>query len=337
MVMFKNGEITLDSIPKPQLKANHVVVRTMYSAISPGTEMMLQNQKPEVPIALGYSAMGVVEEVGDGVQGCCIGQRVACYGAPYVRHAERILVPKLLVQPIDEQVESKEAAFVGLGAIAIHALRQASLPFGETVAVVGLGILGQLVCQIAHQAGYRVIAYDRIPERVAKLRLMGCGTACDDLESFEGRVKEASDSYGADAVMLCASSTDGGLIDQALAWVRDRGKVVIVGDMKPSFDRQRMFMKESQVLISRAGGPGRYDPVYEAGGVDYPYGYVRWTEGRNMNEFIRLLRERRVHISPLISAMVPFRRIHEAYERYRQAPHENLGVVVDYGCDYDQK
>src|SRR5699024_159452 len=220
-------------------------------------------------------------------------------GAPYVMHAERLSVPKNLVTSIPTNVDEKDASFVGHGAIAIHGLRQAELQFGETVVIVGLGIIGQIMCQIANAASYNVIGYDLLKDRCLYLEKSGIKYE-NSIESIERLIKELTNDQGVDAVILCAGSSNGDVINKSCKWSRDRGKVVIVGDMNMNFSRKLMFKKEAKVLISRAGGPGRYDVSYEWDSVDYPIGYVRWTEGRNMAEYIRLLSEERLDIGPLV-------------------------------------
>lgn len=315
---------------RPEPKAGHVLIRTVCSAISPGTELMIARRPNERPAALGYSAAGYVAESGD-CAGVEAGQRVACYGGPYVRHAEWLSVPRNLVVPIPESVGFEEASFVGLGAIAIHALRKAALHFGETVAVVGLGIIGQLVCQIAHAASFQVVAHDLIPERRHKLQAMlpDC-TVVERLDEMGAIVGGSTGGAGADAVLLCANSADGSLIDHALRWVRDRGHVVVVGDMKMDFNRGLLFAKEANLTVSKAGGPGRGDAGYELHGNDYPIGFVRWTEGRNMGEYIRLLERRAIRIEPLIYDQFPLQEVLGAYEKYKRMPEQTMGMVIRY-------
>ncbi|MEF3303610.1 zinc-dependent alcohol dehydrogenase [Paenibacillus sp. GYB003] len=332
VVTSRKGRIYTEQMPEPACDTNFVIVENVYSAISPGTEMLIidRSKHVEQALALGYSSAGIVREVGEGVDKLAVGQRVACYGAPFVRHAERIAVPKHLVAPLPDHVDMREAAFVAHGAIAIHALRQADLRFGETAVVVGLGILGQLLCQIANSAGFRVIGFDLLPERGEQLRASGAGWACATAEELAEAIRIRSEGAGADAVFVCAGGKAGGLIDQSMEWLRDRGKIVIVGDVKTEFDRNAMFNKEIQVLISRAGGPGRYDPTYEKAGVDYPIGYVRWTEGRNMGEYVRLLADGKVRVGSMITSTVPVDRAATAYERFISDPRGQLGVLLAY-------
>ena len=297
----------------------------------PGNRINDGEAKTKDPVPLGYSASGVVTAVGEGVPNLTPGQKVACYGGPYVRHAEQLLVPKNLVVPVPERGSLEEAAFVGLGAIAIHALRKASVSFGETVVVIGLGIVGQLVSQIASVAGCRVLAFDLIPERCNLLRQC-CDSAqvADKIETLETMVWQETEGIGADSVLLCAKAPDGHLINRALRFLRERGSVIVVGDLKMEFDRELMFAKEASITVSKAGEPGRTDRIYVKEGVDYPPGLVRWTEGRNMKEFIRLLDEGRIRLTPLVSGAVTPERAGHAYEMYMAAPEKVMGMLIRF-------
>lgn len=331
IVVAKGGSIQTDLESKPKLMPNHVMIRTVCSAISPGTELMIARRPNKEAVPLGYSAAGYVEDIDGECPGLKIGQRVACYGGPYVRHAEWLCVPRNLVVPIPDSVGFEEASFVGLGAIAIHALRKASLQFGETVVVVGLGIIGQLVCQIASAASYRVLAYDLLSERGGQLKSLVPGAfVADSLEALNSESLRQSGGAGVDAVLLCANVPDGSLIDYGLRCVRQQGHVVIVGDMKLDFNRELLFAKEANVTVSKAGGPGRGDLAYERNGHDYPIGYVRWTEGRNMREYLRMLERRSICISSLISEEVPFSQVLRAYERYKMMPQQTMGMLIRY-------
>ncbi|MFD0715786.1 zinc-binding alcohol dehydrogenase [Paenibacillus sp. GCM10027626] len=328
-IVALDGQIQLADVPVPQLDDRSVLVQTEYSAISPGTELMMQDVNRHKEVALGYSASGIVKQVGKEVTHLQVGQRVACYGAPYVKHAEMLTVPRHLAVPVPDHVTLVEASTVGLGAIAIHALRQASLQFGESVVVVGLGILGQIIAQIAAAAGLNVIALDIVEERCAAAEKIGLQHICQSPEEVQAKLETSLTEQGADCVIL-AGGKGGELVDQGLQWIRDRGKVVVVGDLQMEFSRELMFAKEAQLLISRAGGPGRYDATYESGGIDYPIGYVRWTEGKNMAEFIRLMAEGLIHISPLISKVMPLAEAEQAYHVFRDNPRDTLGIVLQY-------
>lgn len=332
-IIALEGRVESIELEEPVSEENYVIVKTQYSVISPGTEIMLKDSQSKEPIPLGYSAMGQVVEVGPGVASVKKGDRAACYGSPFVRHAEFLKVPKHLVVPLQDKIDAQEAAFVGIGAIAIHALRQANLQFGESVVVVGLGILGQIICQIAEASAIRVIGMDRISERVEKLKESGAQHVYDNEEETVRSIQAITDHAGADAVMLCVGGSSSGLIDKALHWLRDRGKIIIVGDVPMAFNREMLFQKEAQLLISRAGGPGRYQVDYERKGIDYPIGFVRWTEGRNMAEFIRLLEENKLNIAALITHRFHLNCMKEAYELYQYAPQQVLGVILEYGTE----
>ncbi|OUM93813.1 MAG: alcohol dehydrogenase [Thermobacillus sp. ZCTH02-B1] len=330
-VSARNGRIFVTEMEEPELEPGHVLIRTEYSAISPGTEMSMVLGSGDRTVVLGYSAVGIVERTGEGVVGLEPGSRVACYGAPYVRHAERLAVPSNLTAKVPDHVDPREAACSGLGAIAIHALRTAGLQFGESVVVVGLGILGNLIAQIANAAAYRTAGVDLKKDRAARLRELGVPCVYTDPAVLERDLADITGGAGADAVLLCASGSGETLINRALEWIRDRGKIVIVGDLTLSFSRAVMFAKEAQLLISRAGGPGRYDAGYERENRDYPIGYVRWTEGRNVAEFVRLLAEKRIRVAPLITHEVPFERAPEVYELYRRESSGVIGALLCYG------
>ena len=296
IVGSKNGKIAMYEIEMPLSKKDYLKIQTHYSAISPGTELSMGENSGKDLIELGYSASGIVIDCDEKTSGFKNGDIVAVYGAPYVGHKEYLMVPKTLCAKVPANLSIKDAALAGLGAIAIHALRQAQLQFGETIIVVGLGIYGQLISQIGKAAGYRVLPINLTKERSILLETVsGIKSYHDELE-MEKRLYEITDGKGADAVFLCAGSDDGTLTNKSMKWLRDRGTSVIVGNVEVNYNRQMMFAKEIKILISRAGGPGRYDSVYEKEAIDYPYGYVRWTEGRNVKEFVRLLEDNLIKV-----------------------------------------
>ncbi len=330
-VSANQGIPELVELDIPTCTEHAVLIRTEYSAISPGTEMLIINstKKNKSLSHLGYSAVGIVVEVGDKVKHIQVGQRVACYGAPYVKHAQYLLVPSPLAAPVPSHVDPKEAAFAGLGAIAIHAIRQAELQFGESVAVVGLGILGQIMAQIADAAALQVFATDLLSSRCDILRDRGLKHVSYSIEDMQNKMNEVTEGQGVDSALLCASGKND-LIDRSMDWIRDRGKIVIVGDLEMSFSRSKMFGKEANILISRAGGPGRYDKEYETDGRGYPLGYVRWTEGRNIAEYIRLLAEQRIQVSPLISHEYSLEDAPQAYDVIINRTEDTLGILFKY-------
>ncbi|WP_426350214.1 zinc-dependent alcohol dehydrogenase [Alloiococcus sp. CFN-8] len=326
----KNGEIRVFEKPMPQIKDNYLLIKTIYSAISPGTELTMGGNSKEDIVQLGYSAAGKVIEVGKGVEGFYEGQYVACYGAPYVAHAEYLLVPKTLCAPVPEGVDLKEASLAGLGAISIHALRKAQLTFGEVAVVVGLGIFGQLIAQIGHGAALEVLPLNRSSKRAELLEEIS-GIPCYTSEAkLEEALRELTGGKGADGVFLCTGGDSEYLTNKSLEWLRDKGKSIIVGDIQPKYDRELMFGKEIDIMISRAGGPGRYDPSYERDAIDYPYGQVRWTEGRNVKEYIRLLSSKRIRVDKYVGYSLNLDNIKEAYELLQNSGSEVLTGIICY-------
>lgn len=310
----KHGVVDIYEAAIPEVSDHDVLIKVSYSAVSPGTEMSMSASSQADVVRLGYSASGVVEAVGAGVESFSIGDRVAVYGAPYVGHRSYLSVPKTLVSKVPDSVEMTDASLAGLGAIAIHGLRQGELQFGEICIVVGLGIYGQLIAQIAHQAGMVVLALNRSSARADLLAsVSGLKTYTDETE-LEKDLDLLSGGKGADAVFLCAGSGASYLTDKSLDWLKDKGKSVIVGDIQPNYSREKMFIKEIDVRISRAGGPGRYQTSYERDAVDYPYGFVRWTEGRNVAEFIRLLENKRIVVNQYYDEPTDIQMFPKVYE-----------------------
>lgn len=326
----KNGEIGLFEKEKPKLEKGHVYVETQFSAISPGTELTMAKNAKDNAFPLGYSAAGIVRELGEGVKHLQVGDRVAVYGAPYTGHMEYLSVPETLAVKVPDHVDLREAAMGGLGAIAIHALRQANLQFGEVAVVVGLGIYGQLISQIAHQAGLIVLPLNRSAKRAEMLEEMTGIRSYSDEKEMEEKLMEITQGKGADAVFLCVGGDSNYLTNKSLEWIRDRGKSVIVGDIQPNYKRELMFAKEAEIIISRAGGPGRYDRNYERYAIDYPYGYVRWTEGRNVGEFVRLVSEKRIQVSGYFDEDFTLSEYQKAYESLSVRGASYLTQIFNY-------
>lgn len=328
-----NKEIKLNEVSTPELLDGHVLVETYYSAISPGTELSMTSNSEDVPVNIGYSAAGVIIEVGKSVTDLKVGDKVAVYGAPYVGHREFLSVPQTLATLVPDTVCLKQASMAGLGAIAIHGLRQGDMHFGEVCVVVGLGIYGQLIAQIAKNAGMVVLAYNRSEPRATLLnKVSGIKTFTTE-QSLEAEIEKVTKGRGVDAVFLCAGGKQSPLTNLSFKWLRDRGTSVIVGDIEPNYDRELMFGKELNIKISRAGGPGRYDIVYERDAIDYPYGYVRWTEGRNVSEYVRLLDENRINVSEYIGEATSLEAYQEAYDALGKPGAPYLSHIFDYGKD----
>lgn len=325
-----NGDIYLNDTEKPKVLKGHVLVETQFSAISPGTELSMTRASNDTPLNIGYSASGIVCELGEGVTDFKIGDRVAVYGAPYVGHRAFLSVPQTLAAKVPDSVKLEQAAMAGLGAIAIHGLRQGELHFGEVCVVVGLGIYGQLIAQIAKNAGMVVLGLNRSLPRADLLHTVADIPCFTDEKELHKEIMARTNNKGADAVFLCAGGKQSPLTNQSFTWLRDRGTSVIVGDIEPNYDRELMFGKELNIRISRAGGPGRYDPSYELHAVDYPYGYVRWTEGRNVAEFIRLLAEKRICVDQYIGEATSIDEYQQAYDMLNEPAAQYLSHIFSY-------
>ena len=284
------------------------------------------------PLApLGYSAAGVVIAVGSAVRGFAAGDVVACAGGGYAVHAEYVTVPENLVVPVPAGLDTSSAAFVTLGAVAMQGVRRAQVGLGDRVGVVGLGLLGQIGAQIATAAGGRVIGFDLAGDRVSLARELG---ASDGVVSSQTDPVDAAMSFsggvGLDCVIIYAGTSSSALINQAFEMCRERGKVVVVGDVGLDLERSTFYHREQDLLISRSYGPGRYDSSYEEDGLDYPIAYARWTEGRNMDEFVRLLADERVRVAPLIAGIHPVADAEAAYAAAMSASGAAVATLLSY-------
>ena len=285
------------------------------------------------PRPLGYSSAGVVEAVGPQAGAHFrVGDRVACAGDGVAIHAERILVPIRLAARVPDGVDFDSAAFATLGAIALHAVRQARPRLGESFAVIGLGIIGQLIVQLLRANGIRVAAFDLEANPVARARGYGAEVAIAGPAEEQVRAAvEWTDESGVDAVLVAAGSRDDGPMVAAARMCRDRGRVVAVGLVPFGLPREIAYAKELELLISRSYGPGRYDREFEKRGVDYPAAYVRWTETRNLEAFLQLVAERRVDPAGLITDRFPIEEAPRAYDRLQSsAGRRPLGILIEY-------
>jgi predicted dehydrogenase/threonine dehydrogenase-like Zn-dependent dehydrogenase len=281
------------------------------------------------PMALGYSSAGTIIALGEGVSGLSIGQRVACAGGGYAVHAEIVAVPKILVTPIPDEVDFDSAAFATLGAVALHGFRLSQAQLGEVVAVIGLGLLGLLSVAIAQAAGCRVLGVDLDPGRVALAHAMGAQAALR--KDAEEAAATISHGRGCDAVLICADSSTSDPVELAGVIARDRARVVAVGAVGLNLPRKVYYEKELTFINSRSYGPGRYDPAYEEGGQDYPLGYVRWTEGRNLEAFVELMAAGKIPIQKLISHRFDIDQATQAYALITAKQSEPfLGVILHY-------
>ena len=369
----REGTATVVEVPAPTVQPGHVLVQVAASVVSPGTERQMiefagkgllgkARARPDLvrqvigkarregvlstiegvrerldrPLTLGYSNAGTVLAVGDGVEKFRTGDRVACAGAGYAVHAEVVSVPKNLVVKLPESIGLESGAFTTIGAIATHGLRQAEIRLGEDVAVIGLGLVGLLTVQIARAGGCRVVGMDPRQERCDLAAELGCKAALTDSAQLADRISEITEGRGADRVIICAADPGNEAVELAGRIARDRGTIVAVGDVGMDIPRQTYYEKELTFRVSRSYGPGRYDPEYEEKGQDYPIGYVRWTENRNMQAFVRLVADGKVLLERLITHRFP---IEEAPEAYRlisgERREEALGVLITCGDGTD--
>lgn len=372
-VFFRQGEVVVEDVPPPAAESGSVLVRTAYSCLSPGTELagMRASGKPlwarvfsepdkvrkavemvrarglgetlrtvreraESARPTGYSCAGTVIAVGEGVADLRIGERVACAGAEHAFHAEVVRVPRNLCVAVPEGLEVAEAASVTLGAIALQGVRRAQPTLGETFAVIGLGLLGQLTAQLLKANGCRVIAMDIDAARVAQACALGAdfGLASDDAATLE-RIFRLTEGHGADGAIITAASDSDALVSLAFRLCRKKGRVVLVGDVGLHLKRADVYEKELDFLVSTSYGPGRYDRRYEEDGLDYPIGHVRWTENRNMAEYLALLAAGRVRLAALLGRRYPVAEARAAYLALAGGAGAQFAALLEYPAAAD--
>lgn len=363
---LRTGVIEIDEVPVPTLTDQFVLVRNAASVISAGTEKtkidmgrknLLQkararpdlvrqvlkklkteglaktlqtvNSRLDSPSPLGYSCAGSVIAVGGLVEGIQPGDRVACGGAGHANHADVVAVPKNLVVRIPDNVSDEDASFATIGAIALQGVRLADPKLGETFLVLGLGLIGQITVQLLRANGCQVIGTDLNADLIKRAEGYGSiGARSSDVERV---CKSLTGSHGVDGVLVCAGTASNEPIELCGRVTREKGRVVVVGAVRMDIPREDFFRKEINVVISRSYGPGRYDPFYEENGNDYPLGYVRFTEQRNMQTFLQLLSSGAVSVSELITHRFALEQANDAYaiiEGERRQPY--LGIVLSY-------
>ena len=361
---YRTGELKVAEVPAPRVGHGCVLVATRASLISSGTEKQLMDlakaslagkamarpdlvrrvlrnvqrdgirqtidkvfAKLDTPIPLGYSIAGEVLEVGRGVTGLQVGDRVACAGAGLANHAEINAVPKNLAVSIPAGVTNEDASFVTLGAIALQGVRQAVPTLGERIVVMGLGLIGLLTAQLLKANGCRVLGFDPNPARAALASDLGADVSVSDglREATEG----FTNGYGADAVILTASTSSSEPLNLAAEISRIKGRIVVVGLVGMTIDREPFYKRELDLKLSMSYGPGRHDPAYELDGQDYPLPYVRWTEQRNMEAFLALIAEGRVTPAKLVTHRFAISDAGQAYGvMERGEPH--LAMLLGY-------
>jgi predicted dehydrogenase/threonine dehydrogenase-like Zn-dependent dehydrogenase len=367
----RKGRTEIVEIPCPKPPPGAVLVRTAASVVSVGTERMVvefasrsligkARSRPDLvrqvlqkarregilsavdaafkrlsqPMPLGYSSAGTVVETGEGVSEFHPGDRVACAGGGHAVHAEFASVPVNLLAAVPDGVSLEDAAFATLGAVALHGFRLSRTALGESVAVVGLGVLGLLTVQIAAAAGCRVWGVDLDPARVKLARRLGVAAA--GREDAESAARSFTAGRGFDAVVVCADTASSDPLALAGSIARDRGRVIAVGATGMTIPRKPYYEKEIDFRVSRSYGPGRYDLLYEEAGVDYPYGYVRWTEQRNLAAFLELVAAGKVRIDPLASHRFALKNAAAAYQLITgkgKKKESFLGVLLTYPAD----
>jgi len=363
---LRSGKTALIEVPIPKPGPGMALIRTAASLVSIGTERMLvefagksllgkARSRPDLvrqtleklqreglintleavanrldqPLSLGYSSAGRIIAVGENLMGYKVGDRVACGGGGYAVHAEFAVVPENLMTLLPDAVDFEEGAFATLGAIALHGFRLTQAQVGEHVAVIGLGLLGQLALQIAMAGGCKVFGVDLEADRVELARRIGAEAVKRD------EVVNATDfitqGRGFDAILICADTPSNDPIQLAGEIARDRGRVVAIGAVGLELPRALYYQKELSLTISRSYGPGRYDSSYEEKGQDYPIGYVRWTEGRNLSAVVELIKNGKLDVRPLITHRIPIESGTEAYDLITKAGEvPPLGVILSY-------
>jgi polar amino acid transport system substrate-binding protein len=366
---LNNGEMLVQEVPLPQLGPRMVLVKNHYSLISTGTEsstvkaarksligkarerpqqvkLVIDTFLQQGPIQtyraikkkldayspLGYSSAGEIMEVGEEVRGLKKGNLVACAGLGYAVHSEVVSVPINLVTKLDENADLKNASYNALGAIAMQSVRQSDLRLGETCVVIGLGLLGQLVCLLLKASGIRVIGVD-INDYAIDLAARYCTSLALNRNStgIEEQINRFTEGIGADAVIIAAATNSMDPINFSGAIARKKGKVVVLGTVPTGFDRDPYwYSKELELKMSCSYGPGRYDYNYEEKGIDYPSAYVRWTQKRNMDSFQKLINDKVIDIDYLTTHIIDFEYAPHAYDMILNKTEPYLGIVLRY-------
>lgn len=368
---YKSGELSLLEVPEPACKPGGVLVRSRFSLISTGTEMMKVSEaklsmlgkargRPDQvrkvadtvaqvgPVEaykkvmnrldsytpLGYSLCGVVTEVGPRTEGFTVGDLVACAGNEHALHAEVNWVPTNLCVPVPEGVDSRHAAFATVGAIAMQGVRQAEVQLGETACVIGLGLVGQLVVRLLVAAGVRVVGVDPVEDRCALAEAAGASATAaptpEGVELLQQTVAGWTGGIGVDQVLLAAGGSSNDPVHIAATMARDRARVVDIGKCRLDLPWNEYYEKELDLRFSRSYGPGRYDDRYELEGIDYPPGYVRWTERRNLACFLDLVARERIDVDSLVSEVFAFEGAVEVYERMNEGAVAGVGFLFEY-------
>lgn len=374
-VLIGQGKAVVVTVPAPLVEPGHLLVEVAYSLISTGTEITgversgkslvkraleqpdrvkevlnyLQSQGIRRTVAkvqgklskgpTGYSCSGIVIQVGEGVKDLQPGDLVACAGGGIATHAEIVLVPRNLLVRVPEGCDLKAAASVTLGSIAMQGVRRADPRLGDIVAVIGLGLLGQLTAQLLKAAGCRVIGLDLDARRVAIAERLGADHGFQPSEAnVLNEIRHLTAGHGVDATIITAASQSNVIVNQAMEITRKKGRVVVVGAIGLGLKRSPFYEKEIDFTIACSYGPGRYDERYETRGIDYPYAYVRWTENRNMKEYLRLIATGKIQLDPILEREYDITQAPQAFEALQAASEKPLGVLLVYprGDEHDR-
>jgi len=368
---YKSGELAVLDVPAPVCRPGGVLVRSLFSLISTGTEMMKVSEASMSMVGmararpdqvrkvldavqqqgalttykkvmnrldsytpLGYSLSGVVTEVGRGAEEFTVGQLVAAAGNEHALHAEHNWVPVNLCAAVPPGVLPEHAAFSTVASIAMHGVRRGEVQLGETAAVIGLGLVGQLVVRFLVAAGVQVVGLDPVPDRCRLAEKAGaavCGSPADDgMAAVVRGLAALTRGRGADHVFLAAGGSANGPVEAAVKLARDRARIVDIGKMKLDLPWTDYYNKELDVRFSRSYGPGRYDDRYELDGIDYPAGYVRWTEKRNLESFLDLVARNEVEVATLISGVFPLAEAARVYADLKSGELKSVGVLLEY-------
>jgi predicted dehydrogenase/threonine dehydrogenase-like Zn-dependent dehydrogenase len=368
---YRSGELAVLEVPPPACKPGGVLIRTTYSLISTGTELMKVSEarlsllgkaraRPDQvrklvdsvaqqgPLAtyqkamgrldsytpLGYSLAGVVVEVGAGVTDFAVGDLVAAAGNEFALHAELNWVPVNLCVPVPDGIAPEHAAFATVGAIALQGVRRGEVQLGETACVIGLGLVGQLVVRLLVAAGVRVVGVDTVPARCRMAEKAGAlvcaGPDGEGAAAVEQALAASTGGLGADHVFLAAGGSSNGPVELAARLARDRARVVDIGKTRLDLPWNDYYEKELDVRFSRSYGPGRYDDRYELEGIDYPAGYVRWTERRNLQCFLDLIASDGVEVATLVSGIRDIDDAAALYEELRTGAVQGVGFLLEY-------
>ena len=368
---YKSGELAVLDVPAPVCRPGGILLRSLFSLISTGTEMMKVSEASMSMVGmararpdqvrkvldavqqqgvlttyrkvmnrldsytpLGYSLCGVVTEVGRGAEEFKVGQLVAAAGNEHALHAEYNWIPVNLCAAVPPGVLPEHAAFSTVASIAMHGVRRAEVQLGETAAVIGLGLVGQIVVRLLTAAGVQVVGVDPIEDRCRLAEKAGaalCGSPADEgMDAVLRELAAITSGRGADQVFLTAGGSTNGAVEAAVKMARDRARVVDIGKMKLDLPWSAYYEKELDVRFSRSYGPGRYDDRYELEGIDYPVGYVRWTEKRNLESFLDLVARNEVEVATLVSAVFPMADAAKVYADLKSGELKAVGVLLEY-------